>query len=147
MEIQKELKALTKELRPKKKKERMEEAEEDKNEEEKVETKEMNDVLESYHKEKKRYAEAKASKPIPKQKVSDVDNSSFFNVRYLMNNQPSFVLSRQVVKSRPSPSWPSSNRNCQGSSMTMMTRRRKARLKTIRKPTKKQRLTRRKMRR
>merc|ERR1712203_1076130 len=31
---------------------------------------EKNDVLESYHKEKKRYAEAKASKPIPKQKAS-----------------------------------------------------------------------------
>jgi len=70
MEIQKELKALTKELRPKKKKERMVEAEEDKKEEEEVETKEKNDVLESYHKEKKRYAEAKASKPIPKQKAS-----------------------------------------------------------------------------
>merc|ERR1719336_2684595 len=50
MEIQKELKALTKELRPKKKKDRMVEAEEDKKEE--VETKEKNDVLESYHKEK-----------------------------------------------------------------------------------------------
>ena len=73
MEIQKELKALTKELRPKKKKERMVEAEEDKKEEEEVETKEKNDVLESYHKEKKRYAEAKASKPIPKQKVSIFD--------------------------------------------------------------------------
>ena len=76
MEIQKELKALTKELRPKKKKERMVETEEDKEEEE-VETKEKNDVLESYHKEKKRYAEAKASKPIPKQKVSHVDNPLF----------------------------------------------------------------------
>ena len=130
MEIQKELKALTKELRPKKRKERMIEAEEDKKEEEEVETKEKNDVLESYHKEKKRYAEAKASKPIPKQKVCHVDNplSNFFLVHHLMNNQPSFVLSRQVVKSRPSPSWPSSNRNCLGSSMTMMTRR-KARLK------------------
>ena len=75
MEIQKELKALTKELRPKKKKERMGQAEEDKKEEEEeVETKEKNDVLESYHKEKKRYAEAKASKPIPKQKVCHVDN-------------------------------------------------------------------------
>merc|ERR1740131_360643 len=70
MEIQKELKALTKELRPKKKKERMVEAEEDNKKEEEVETKEKNDVLESYHKEKKRYAEAKASKPIPKQKAS-----------------------------------------------------------------------------
>ena len=81
MEIQKELKALTKELRPKKKKERMGQAEEDKKEEEEeVETKEKNDVLESYHKEKKRYAEAKASKPIPKQKVCHVDNplSNFF---------------------------------------------------------------------
>ena len=78
MEIQKELKALTKELRPKKRKERMVEAEEDKKkEEEEVETKEKNDVLESYHKEKKRYAEAKASKPIPKQKVSHVDNPLF----------------------------------------------------------------------
>merc|ERR1711879_1141677 len=52
------------------KKERMVEAEEDKKEEEEVEKKEKNDVLESYHKEKKRYAEAKASKPIPKQKAS-----------------------------------------------------------------------------
>ena len=78
MEIQKELKALTKELRPKKKKERMVETEEDKKkEEEEVETKEKNDVLESYHKEKKRYAEAKASKPIPKQKVSHVNNPLF----------------------------------------------------------------------
>ena len=77
MEIQKELKALTKELRPKKKKERMVEAEEDNKKEEEVETKEKNDVLESYHKEKKRYAEAKASKPIPKQKVSHVDNPLF----------------------------------------------------------------------
>merc|ERR1719486_952846 len=49
----------------------MGQAEEDKKEEEEeVETKEKNDVLESYHKEKKRYAEAKASKPIPKQKAS-----------------------------------------------------------------------------
>jgi len=71
LEIQKELKALTKELRPKKKKERMEEMEEEKEEEEeKGEPKEMNDVLESYHKEKKRYAEVKAAKPIPKQKAS-----------------------------------------------------------------------------
>ena len=70
MEIQKELKALTKELRPKKKKERMEEMEDDEDmDEEKVETKEKNDVLESYHKEKKRYAEVKAARPIPKQKV------------------------------------------------------------------------------
>ena len=131
MEIQKELKALTKELRPKKKKERMGQAEEDKKEEEEeVETKEKNDVLESYHKEKKRYAEAKASKPIPKQKVSDVDNSSFFQCSSPDEQSTKFVLSRQVVKSRPSPSWPSSNRNCRGSSMTMMTRQRKARLKT-----------------
>jgi len=71
MEIQKELKALTKELRPKKKKERMEEMEDDEDkDEEKVETKEKNDVLESYHKEKKRYAEVKAARPIPKQKAS-----------------------------------------------------------------------------
>merc|ERR1719370_776943 len=48
----------------------MVETEEDKKEDEEVETKEKNDVLESYHKEKKRYAEAKASKPIPKQKAS-----------------------------------------------------------------------------
>jgi len=70
MEIQKELKALTKELRPKKKKERMEELEEEEKEEEKVESKEKNDVLDNYHKEKKRYAEVKAAKPIPKQKAS-----------------------------------------------------------------------------
>merc|ERR1711971_933433 len=70
MEIQKELKALTKELRPKKKKERVEEMEEDEKEEEKVESKEKNDVLDSYHKEKKRYAEVKAARPIPKQKAS-----------------------------------------------------------------------------
>merc|ERR1719291_1171297 len=38
--------------------------------EEKGDTKEKNDVLESYHKEKKRYAEVKAAKPIPKQKAS-----------------------------------------------------------------------------
>ena len=70
MEIQKELKALTKELRPKKKKERVEEMEEEeKEEEEKVESKEKNDVLDSYHKEKKRYAEVKAARPIPKQKA------------------------------------------------------------------------------
>lgn len=73
MEIQKELKALTKELRPKKKKERMEEMEEEK-EEEKVESKEKNDVLDNYHKEKKRYAEVKAAKPIPKQKASITKN-------------------------------------------------------------------------
>merc|ERR1719273_2557525 len=48
----------------------MVETEEDKKEEEKVETKEKNDVLESYHKEKKRYAEVKAARPIPKQKAS-----------------------------------------------------------------------------
>merc|ERR1712172_435112 len=54
LEIQKELKALTKELRPKKKKEPMEEVEEEEKEEEKVESKDKNDVLESYHKEKKR---------------------------------------------------------------------------------------------
>ena len=83
MEIQKELKALTKELRPKKKKERMVEVEEDKKKEEEVETKEKNDVLESYHKEKKRYAEAKASKPIPKQKVSHVFNP-FFDLSFSM---------------------------------------------------------------
>merc|ERR1711971_1539255 len=70
MEIQKELKALTKELRPKKKKERVEEMEEDEKEEEKEESKEKNDVLDSYHKEKKRYAEVKAARPIPKQKAS-----------------------------------------------------------------------------
>ena len=70
MEIQKELKALTKELRPKKKKERMEEMEEEEKEDEKPDSKEKNDVLDSYHKEKKRYAEVKAARPIPKQKVS-----------------------------------------------------------------------------
>merc|ERR1719507_2442252 len=71
MEIQKELKALTKELRPKKKKEKVDELEEEEEkEEEKVEPKDKNDVLESYHKEKKRYAEVKAAKPIPKQKAS-----------------------------------------------------------------------------
>merc|ERR1712172_261649 len=70
MEIQKELKALTKELRPKKKKERVEEEEEEEKQDEKVESKEKNDVLDSYHKEKKRYAEVKAARPIPKQKAS-----------------------------------------------------------------------------
>ena len=77
MEIQKELKALTKELRPKKKKERVEEMEEEEKEEkevEKVESKEKNDVLDSYHKEKKRYAEVKAARPIPKQKASVTHN-------------------------------------------------------------------------
>merc|ERR1712192_28070 len=39
-------------------------------EEEKVESEEKNDVLDSYHKEKKRYAEVKAARPIPKQKAS-----------------------------------------------------------------------------
>jgi len=70
MSIQKELKALTKELRPKKKKERVEEMEEEEKEEEKEDSKEKNDVLDSYHKEKKRYAEVKAARPIPKQKAS-----------------------------------------------------------------------------
>merc|ERR1712037_118215 len=70
MEIQKELKALTKELRPKKKEKMDELEEEEEKEEEKVEPKDKNDVLESYHKEKKRYAEVKAAKPIPKQKAS-----------------------------------------------------------------------------
>jgi len=90
MEIQKELKALTKELRPKKKKEKMEELEEKETEEEKKEeSKDKNDVLESYHKEKKRYAEVKAAKPIPKQKASE--NFPIFDrngsIRFLSGEQ------------------------------------------------------------
>merc|ERR1712025_883570 len=44
--------------------------EKEKEEEKKEDSKDKNDVLESYHKEKKRYAEVKAAKPIPKQKAS-----------------------------------------------------------------------------
>jgi len=67
-EIQKELKALTKELRPKKKKTTTDGKVESEEEEEKEVVK--NHVLETFHKEQKRYAEVKASRPIPKQKAS-----------------------------------------------------------------------------
>jgi hypothetical protein len=67
-EIQKELKALTKELRPKKKKTSkcfFEEEKEDMTEDEK-----KNDMLASYHKEQKKYKTNQVAKPIPKSKAS-----------------------------------------------------------------------------
>jgi len=66
-EIQKELKALTKELRPKKKKTTKDKVESEEEEEKEVV---KNDVLDTFHKEQKRYAEVKANRPIPKQKAS-----------------------------------------------------------------------------
>ena len=67
-EIQKELKALTKELRLKKKntsKGFFEEEKEDMTEDEK-----KNDMLASYHKEQKKYKTNQVAKPIPKSKAS-----------------------------------------------------------------------------
>jgi len=68
-EIQKELKQLTKELRPKKKrKEEDEDKEEEK--EELTEEEKKNNMLAEYHKEQKKFAEKKATAPIAKDKSS-----------------------------------------------------------------------------
>ena len=131
MEIQKELKALTKELRPKKKKEKMEELEEEK-EEEKVEPKDKNDVLESYHKEKKRYAEVKAAKPIPKQKASEICSCLTW-----IEDLNLVVFTRPAERSRPWLYLPSLSRNCLGSSMATMMRKM---TKGLRRPKKMRRL-------
>ena len=136
MEIQKELKALTKELRPKKKKEKMDELEEEEKEEEKVEPKDKNDVLESYHKEKKRYAEVKAAKPIPKQKASDTCSCP-------QSSQLSFDLTRPAERSRPWLYSPSLSRNCLGSNMATMMRKKTMRLRRLKKMTKRPRMMRR----
>ena len=139
MEIQKELKALTKELRPKKKKEKMEELEEEK-EEEKVEPKDKNDVLESYHKEKKRYAEVKAAKPIPKQKASEICSCHYITWIEDLNL---VVFTRPAERSRPWLYSPNLSRNCLGSNMATMMRKKTMRLRRPKKMTKRLRMMRR----
>ena len=139
MEIQKELKALTKELRPKKKKEKMEELEEEK-EEEKVEPKDKNDVLESYHKEKKRYAEVKAAKPIPKQKASEICSCHYITWIEDLNL---VVFTRPAERSRPWLYLPSLSRNCLGLSMAKMMRKRTKGLRRPKKMMRRLRMTRR----
>lgn len=69
-EIQKELKQLTKELRPKKKSKKGIENDDDDAKEEMTEEEKKNDMLASYHQEQKKFAEKKAAAPIPKQKAS-----------------------------------------------------------------------------